>query len=193
MIDKTNMMPIISELYCSSYQTMFVVRRRPYVVNGGGFVVMDCSAQRVLFRVHGRTVLGTKGDLILRTEDGDALLFMRRKGGMVEALSIYKEWKGYTFSYQGSQIVVFSLKEPNSCLVKNNTIRISTWNRGLDFKINGSFPDKCCSIVDSGGNKVAHLVGEDLNERKGLYYVVVKPGIDQAFVFGVIAMLDYIY
>lgn len=48
------------------------------MVNGGGFVVMDCSAQRVVFRVDGCGVRGKKGDLILREGDGDALLLMRR-------------------------------------------------------------------------------------------------------------------
>lgn len=167
------------------------------MANGGGFVVMDCTAQRVLFRVDGCRVLGKKGELILREEDGDALLLMRRKGGIVEALSIYKKWKGYTLDYGGSQKLVFSLREPNSCLVKNKTISISTRSRGGEFKINGYFPDKCCSIVDSKGNEVAQ-VGvmkevDELMESKDLYPVVVKPGMDQAFVFGVIAILDYIY
>lgn len=34
---------------------------------------------------------------------------------------------------------------------------------------------------------------EKLIESKDLYHVVVNPGMDQAFVFGVIAILDYIY
>jgi len=34
---------------------------------------------------------------------------------------------------------------------------------------------------------------EELVENKDLYHVVVKPGMDQAFVFGVIAILDHIY
>jgi len=34
---------------------------------------------------------------------------------------------------------------------------------------------------------------EKLMESKDLYNVVVKPGMDQAFVFGVIAVLDYIH
>jgi len=34
---------------------------------------------------------------------------------------------------------------------------------------------------------------EELMENNDLYRVVVKPGMDQAFVFGVIAILDYIY
>ena len=75
----TILMPIISKLHCSSSQTVLVVRRRPHAVNGGGFVVTDCSTQKVAFRVDGCGVLGKKGELILREGDGDALLVMRRK------------------------------------------------------------------------------------------------------------------
>ncbi|KAJ1437122.1 Tubby-like, C-terminal [Sesbania bispinosa] len=197
-----NMMPIVSKLYCSASQTVLGVRRRPHVVNGGGFVVTDCSTQKVVFRVHGCGVHGKKGELILRDGDEEPLLLMRRKGGMVEALSLYKKWKGYNLDYEGLQNMVFTLKEPNSCLVKNNGIRISVEPRamsskGWNFEIRGYFPDKCCSIVDTRGNIVAQ-VGmnkevEKLMESKDVYHVVVKPGMDQAFVFGVIAILDYIY
>ena len=34
---------------------------------------------------------------------------------------------------------------------------------------------------------------DELMTNKDFYHVVVKPGVDQAFVFGVIATLDYIY
>lgn len=34
---------------------------------------------------------------------------------------------------------------------------------------------------------------EKVMTSKDLYHVVVKPGMDQAFVFGVIAVLDYIH
>lgn len=86
------------------------------------------------------------------------LTFSSVQGGMVEALSIYKKWKCYSLDYEGSRKLVFSLREPNSCLVKNNAIRIFTRNRGRDFKISGCFPDKCCSIVDSKGNEVAQVL-----------------------------------
>jgi len=79
MTANTNTTPIVGKLYCSSSQTVHVVRKRPHVVNGGGFVVMDSSGQRVLFRVDGCGVRGKKGDLILREGDGDALLLMLRK------------------------------------------------------------------------------------------------------------------
>lgn len=124
----------------------------------------------------------------------------------MEALSVQKTWKGYAFNYEGSPKLVFSLKEPNKsyCCVgnySNVTIRIEPKeckiNNGWDFEVKGYFPDKKCSIVDSNGNLVAQVgVTKDVEQvmkNKDVYYVVVKPGIDQAFVFGVISVLDFIY
>ena len=36
-------------------------------------------------------------------------------------------------------------------------------------------------------------VDEMMTTSKDLYHVIVKPEIDQAFVFGVIGVLDYLY
>ncbi|KAL5537834.1 hypothetical protein UlMin_043723 [Ulmus minor] len=193
--------PIVSKIYCSPSQVVLVVRKRPHVINGGGFVVTDCS-QKVIFRVDGCGILGTKDELILRDSDGEALLLIHRKGAMIEALSIYRKWKGYTFDYEGEKKLVFRLKEPNSCLARNNAIRISVDPRGSKkdsefFEIKGYFPDRDCSIVDYKGVVVAQVgVKKEVEEvmtSKDLYQVFVKPGTDQAFVFGVIAVLDYMY
>ncbi|KAG2717933.1 hypothetical protein I3843_03G194600 [Carya illinoinensis] len=195
------MIPIISKTYCSSSQVVLVVRKRPHVISGGGFVVTDYS-QKVIFRVDGCGIIGRKEELMLRDSGGDALLLIRRKGATVEVLSLYKNWKGYTSDYEGSQKLVFSLKEPNSFLVKNNVMRISTEPRvskkDWDFEIRGYFPDRDCSIVDTKGNIVAQMARAkkevpEFMTSNDLYHVVVQPGIDQAFVFGVIAILDYIY
>lgn len=110
---------------------------------------------------------------------------------MVEALSIYKKWKGYSLDYEGSQNLVFRLKEPYSCLVKNKEIRISTEpkattsNKGWDFEIRGYFPDKSCSIVDTRGNVVAQvrnnyisLFTNFINQEKYLYRPVYTSFVD---------------
>lgn len=76
---KMMMAPIISKLYCSASSKVFVVRRRPHVVSGGGFVVTECPSQKIVFKVDGCGILGAKDELILRDGDGDALLLLRRK------------------------------------------------------------------------------------------------------------------
>lgn len=187
----------VSKLYSSPTQTRLVVRKRPHVTNGGGLVVTDFTSQKEVFRVDGFGILGTKGELIVRDADGDALIFIRRKSETIEALSIYRKWKAHT-----AEKLVFCLKEPNCFLVQNNGIKIYTKprvgsNKGWDFEIKGCFPEKHGSIVDSMGNFVAQVgIAKDeetLVTSKDLYQVMVKPGVDQAFVVGVISILDYIH
>ncbi|KAE9448855.1 hypothetical protein C3L33_19244, partial [Rhododendron williamsianum] len=113
-------MPIVSKVYCSPSQVILVVRRRPHVVHGGGFVVTNCT-QKVVFRVDGCGILGKDGEVVVRDAEGDSLLLIRRKIGI---------------------------------------------RKDVEEMMMGS---------------------------RDLYHVIVKPGIDQAFVFGVIAVLDYIY
>ncbi|KAJ4958032.1 hypothetical protein NE237_025143 [Protea cynaroides] len=194
--------PIVSKLYCSASQIVLIVRRRPHVVSGGGLVITDCS-QKTIFRVDDCGTLGTKGQLILRDAEGEHVLLIRRKEGMFQALSIHRQWKGYMVDYEGAEKLVFSLKEPHLCVVKNNSIKVNigskrcSINKDWDFEVRGSFPDKACTIIDSAGNTVAQ-VGVRKEQQlmvvsKDLYQVVVQPGFDQAFVFGVIAVLDNIY
>lgn len=76
-VDSTAM-AIVSKMYCSRSQAVMVVRRRPHVVSGGGFVVTDIQ-QRVVFRADGCGTLGTGGRLILRDGEGNPLLLIRRQ------------------------------------------------------------------------------------------------------------------
>ncbi|KAL0308404.1 UNVERIFIED_CONTAM: protein LURP-one-related 6 [Sesamum radiatum] len=195
------MMPIVSKVYCSATEVVLAVRRRPNVANGGGFVVAD-YAQRVVFSVDGCGVLGRKEELILRDGEGNALLLIRRKGSIIEALSITRQWKGFTYDFIGSHKLVFTLKEPNySCFSRNIPIRISIESKECctygDFDVRGDFPGRSCSIVSSKGDIVAQIGVKKEIERvmasRDLYHVEIKAGMDQAFVFGVIAVLDHIY
>ncbi|KAJ4951701.1 hypothetical protein NE237_028533 [Protea cynaroides] len=190
---------IVNKLYCSASQVVLTVRKRPHVVNGGGFVVTDCS-QKIIFRLDGCGTLGTKGELILRGADGEFLLLIRKKGSMFEALGIHRQWKGYKVDDEGAEKLVFSLKEPNSFLVKNIKVNVGHKRCNIkdwDFEIRGSFPDKSCAIVDSSGKTVAQVgvrkEAQMMMVSKDLYQVVVQPGFDQAFLCGVIAVLDNIY
>ncbi|PIN08420.1 hypothetical protein CDL12_19002 [Handroanthus impetiginosus] len=198
---QSTMMPIVSKVYCSPSAVVLVVRRRPNVANGGGFAVADCS-QRVVFRVDGCGVLGKKDELVLRDSDGNALLLIRRKGGMVEALSLTRQWKGFTYDFLGSQKLVFTLKEPHSYFSNKNPIRVSIESKECSsygpFEVRGNFLERSCSIVNSMGDVVAQKIGvnkevQQVMASRDLYHVEIKAGMDQAFIFGVIGVLDYIY
>ena len=78
MSGSTNLMPIVSKIFCSPLRVVLFVRKRPHLISGGGFVVMD-GYQRVIFRVEGCGILGVDGELIVRDGDGTAVLFIRKK------------------------------------------------------------------------------------------------------------------
>uniref|UniRef100_A0A1J3DB68 Protein LURP-one-related 16 n=1 Tax=Noccaea caerulescens TaxID=107243 RepID=A0A1J3DB68_NOCCA len=202
--------PVVSRRYSSESEAVLVVRRRPHMVNGGGFVVSN-SKQQVVFRVDGCGVLGTKGKLLLRSGDGDDLLLIRKMGGMVQALNmVHKKWEGFGYDNEGAQKLVFTLKDPkDSCLVQHGSIRILvhgkpkiSTTRNIHnnnyVEINGSFAERACNIMDSDGRAIAKIrtekeMEEMVGNKKDLYQVIVKANVDQAFIFGVIAILDYIH
>ncbi|KAL6010620.1 hypothetical protein ACLOJK_001056 [Asimina triloba] len=203
MSTATKHMPVVSKIFCSSTKADFIVRNRPHVVNGGGFVVTDTSNQKVVFRIDGCPTIGVEGHLVLRDSDGSSLLFIRRKGGIVQALSVHKKWQGYLTDYEGAEKLVFSMKEPYSFLLRNRGSKIRGCiepkmpNVDWDFEIKGSFVNRACTINDRRGNIMAQVSAwggvEYSMAGKDVYRVLVQPGFDHAFVFGVIAVLDYIY
>ncbi|VAH32802.1 unnamed protein product [Triticum turgidum subsp. durum] len=165
-----NSMPVVSKMYCSSTPAALMIRRRPMVVNGGGFVVTDFS-HNVVFIVDGCGILGSKGELMVKDSDGEQILFISRKGGIVQALSTRNKWNGYSMDYQGKNKLVFSLTDPKSCIAK----------------------DRNCTIIDCTGKIVAQMGKKELIESNDFYHVTVQSGCDQAFIIGVMAVLDNIH
>lgn len=81
-------MAVVSKVFCSSSEVVLVVRRRPHVVNGGGFIVTNC-AQNVVFKVDGCGILGKKEELILKDSYGHDLLLIRKKVTFGNRSNIY--------------------------------------------------------------------------------------------------------
>lgn len=84
------------------------------------------------------------------------------QGGLVEAISIYRQWRGYSVEFEGSERPLFRVKQPNLYIVNQNLIKISIdaneyQNKRRDFEIKGYFPDRECSIVDSKGSVIAEV------------------------------------
>ncbi|KAG8064675.1 hypothetical protein GUJ93_ZPchr0004g40198 [Zizania palustris] len=75
----------VSKIFCSSTPTTLMIRRRPIVVNGGGFVVTDLS-NNVVFIVDGCGTLGSKGELLVKDGEGEPILFISRKMGKKEQI-----------------------------------------------------------------------------------------------------------
>ncbi|XP_020573742.1 protein LURP-one-related 6 [Phalaenopsis equestris] len=192
-----NLMPIVSKLFCSSSLTAFVVRRRPHAINGGGLVVTDCSLQKVAFRVDGCGVLGAKGELVVRDGDGSSVLYINKKQGIIEAMSSCSKWNGHVMEVDGVKEKIFRLIDSKPFFARCNATKIYIEpkrinNKEYCFEVIGSFPQRNCIITAPKGIIVAQVGLKEMNGSKDLYSVVVHPGFDQAFVIGVIAILDYL-
>ncbi|CAL5068056.1 unnamed protein product [Urochloa decumbens] len=191
-----NSIPVVSKIFCSGTPTMLMIRRRPIVVNGGGFVVTDLS-HNVVFVVDGCGILGSKGELMVKDGEGEPILFISKKGGIVQALSTRNKWSGYSMDYQGKDKLVFSLTDPKSCIAQGAPIRIriepKRHCKSWDFEIGGSFTDRNCTVVDCTRKIVAQMGRKEQIGGKDFYHVEVQPGYDQAFIIGVMAILDNIH
>ncbi|BAF11071.2 Os03g0179700 [Oryza sativa Japonica Group] len=188
--------PVVSKIFCSSSQAVLMVRRRPPTVNGGGFVVTDRD-QRVVFSVDGCGIIGASGQLIVRDGDGTAILFIHKKGGVVQVLSINNWWKGYLMDYGEPSKLVFSFQDPKPVLCMNGDVRVAVEPKGRkrhwDYEVIGSFSQRACTVRSRAGHVVAQIGVKGMLAGKDFYHVVVQPGYDQAFVVGVIAILDNIH
>ncbi|RRT53808.1 hypothetical protein B296_00011247 [Ensete ventricosum] len=85
---KGNMMPVISKIYCSSSPTTLTVRKRPHVINGGGFVVMNAGGHGVAFVVEGCGILGVKGEVALKDGDGGLILSISKRVASLGLLAL---------------------------------------------------------------------------------------------------------
>ncbi|CAL9081938.1 unnamed protein product [Musa textilis] len=190
----TTLLPVVSKTFCSNSQTVLMIRKRPRNINGGGFVVMNTN-QHIVFAVDGCGVLGVSGECMIRDGDGNSVLVIRRKGGVLQALSFNDQWRGYLMDYELPSKLVFSLHEQKSRIMMSSTTRIYVEpkkNRSWDFEVRGSFLERACTIRDRRGNVVAEVGKKEMMASKEFYFVVVQPSYDQAFVVAVIAILDYI-
>jgi hypothetical protein len=83
------------------------------------------------------------------------------QGGIIQALSTWNKWNGYSMDYQGKKKLIFSLSDPKSCIAKGAPIRIhiepKRHCKNWDFEISGSFADRNCTITDCTGTIVGQV------------------------------------
>lgn len=197
------MLPVVSKQFCSALQSEFLVRKRPCAVNGGGFVVTDRAGGNEVFRVEGCGPL-VKHQAVLKDGEGKPILTLKRKVGVVEVFSFHKQWKGFVRDEinDGQEKPIFKVTASSLSCSENHPIRVSLTNpsnhkKRPEYEIVGSFTERACGIYDDSNSIVAEVkvnnsITNVMGIMKDIYSVVVQPGVDQAFVFGLVAVLDKI-
>jgi len=177
--------PVVNIKFCSNLRTTFTVRKMPPVSYNVGSIVIEDSegCKKFIFE-----------ELALKERDGNLILTVEPKDMMLN-LTGQKQWKAFT---KGDLEPLFTLKYSGP----KNSIKVSLTNsKRCDYEIEkGSLEKDIFTISDMSG-AIPRIAAEvDLNNRlrddmesikiKSAYKVEVGPGYDQAFIFGLVALLD---
>ncbi|XP_057858909.2 protein LURP-one-related 5-like [Cryptomeria japonica] len=182
--------PVVGEDFCSSSVTVLTVRKKALVFSGGGFIVTNSCTGEIAFRVDGRGLSSTN-KLILMDPLGKPLLTLHRK-----AFRILHHWYGIHGEACHGQKPIFSVSK-SSMFTKNEVAEAFVGStRGKKhsyYKVLGNYSERHCSIYNGLGTLVAEVkrkfATSDVMLSKDVFNVVVKAGIDQAFMMGLIVIL----
>lgn len=182
--------PIVDKRFCSSSLVVLTVRKKPLVFSGGGFTVTDSSGQ-VVFMVDGRGP-SFSHRLVLMDALGKPLLTLHRK-----VLNImYNSWDGFAGDKYEGQKPIFRLRK-SSIFNKNALIEVflgsNKRKEHFDYKIEGCYMERYCTIYSDARTIVAEVKRKyatpEVLLSKDVYNVVVRAGLDQAFIMGLVIIL----
>lgn len=182
--------PIVDKKFCSSSLVVLTVRKKPLVFSGGGFTVTDSSGQ-VVFMVDGRGP-SFSHRLVLMDALGKPLLTLHHK-----VLNImYNAWDGFVGDKYEGQKPIFRLRK--SFIFNRNAlieVFLSSNKRKehFDYKIEGCYMERYCTIYSDARTIVAEVKRKyatpEVLLSKDVYNVVVRAGLDQAFIMGLVIIL----
>jgi len=182
--------PIVDKQFCSSSLVVLTVRKKPLVFSGGGFTVTDSSGQ-VVFMVDGRGP-SFSHRLLLMDAIGKPLLTLQRK-----VLNImYNAWDGFAGDKYDRQKPIFSLRK-SFIFNRNAVIEVflssNKRKEHFDYKIEGCYMERYCTVYSDARTIVAEVKRKyatpEVLLSKDVYNVVVRAGIDQAFIMGLVVIL----
>ncbi|KAH9289872.1 hypothetical protein KI387_033989 [Taxus chinensis] len=192
---------IVDEQYCSVKATTLTVWNKSQVLAGQGFTALDSNGN-LLFRVD------TYDDLLLMDARGKPLLTLCRK-----LPSLHQRWEGFLGNKIDGKKPLFTVRK-SSILPTNNCVQVFL-NCGFickpcaDYEIEGSFSQRGCTIYASTPRVPAAMVGffcvsvisGTVKRKRGaagimlgkqVFSLCIEHGFDQAFIMGLIIVLDQI-
>ncbi|GLJ13731.1 hypothetical protein SUGI_0219150 [Cryptomeria japonica] len=182
--------PVVGEEFCSSSVTVLTVRKKDLVFSRGGFIVTNSCTGQIAFRVDGRDLSSTN-KLILMDPLGKPLLTLHHK-----AFRILHRWYGFHGEACDGQKAIFRVRK-SSMFSKNEVaealVGSTRGKKHSDYKVLGNYSERHCSIYNGVGTLVAEVkrkfAASDVMLSKDVFNVVVKAGIDQAFMMALIVIL----
>ncbi|KAJ0975430.1 hypothetical protein J5N97_017395 [Dioscorea zingiberensis] len=188
----------------SDHETVWTVWKKSSMAFHGtdGFSVYDSSG-KLAFRVdnYSRKHKFFSGELLLMDGSGRPLLVLHP-----QIFSMHDGWKGYRSDDELRNIVsrshVFSMGR-RSILQSSDEAEVymlsSTGHlpQKPDFRIEGCFWRRCCSILTGTGNVVAEISRKKVKNMSvffgdDVFTIVIKPGVDCELIMAFMVVMDRI-
>jgi len=142
-----------------------------------------------------------KNEVVLMDAAGMALLTMRRK-----RLSLRNEWQGFLGEPRDAQKALFSVRRAPFLLIssKRSTeayVRSSAKSKknnkpNFVYRVEGCYAKRSFTLLNRFNEPVAEVnpkqVRSDIRLGQDVFNLTVRPGYNQAFVMGLIIVLDEI-
>jgi len=189
---------VIDDKFCKDSATALTVWKKSLLFCCSGFTVYDPSGNLV-FRVESYCS-DPKNEVLLMDAAGMALLTMRRKW-----LSLHNEWQGFLGEFQDAQKPLFVVKRASSLRIPTNNLAdvyVGASAKGKqkplpDYHIKGCYAKRSFTFLNKSGDVIAEVKPKQVRSAEikfggDVFNLVVWPGYDQAFVMGLIIILDQI-
>jgi len=142
-----------------------------------------------------------KGEVVLMDAGGMAIFTLRRK-----RLSLQIEWQGFFGEFQDAQKPLFVIRRAPSLLLSTKSLpevymcssakRNKSKKQHPDYRVKGDYAKRSFTLLNSFNEVVAEVkpkqARSDVKLGGDVFNLTVRPGYDQAFVMGLIIVLDQI-
>ncbi|KAK7389517.1 hypothetical protein VNO78_24629 [Psophocarpus tetragonolobus] len=184
---------MVQEGYVVEEETQLTVLKTSLFFSGDGFTVYDCKGQLIFrFDTYGPRARD-KDELVLMDPHGRSLLTLRRKKP-----SLHQRWEGFKGERSDGDKPLFSVKRSSIIGRSRTTVAVEVYdNPGVEYLIEGSFPQRCCKVFNATKNLVAEIRRKVdpttcVMLGKEVFWLYVKPGFDASFAMGLVLVLDQI-
>lgn len=112
--------------------------------------------------------------------------------------SLHQRWEGFRGERTDGDKPMFSVKRSSIIGRSRTTLTVEVYdNPGVEYLIEGCFPQRCCKIYNSTRKLVAEIRRKvdpttSVMLGKEVFMLCVQPGFDGSFAMGLVLVLDQI-
>ncbi|XP_024393150.1 protein LURP-one-related 15 [Physcomitrium patens] len=178
---------VVAQRYCLANTAQYRLENE---ILSKAWTITDAMGE-VVFRVRGKKVDWVKSKRELVDEHGNSIVYMEEKPWRLKNV-----WRAFA---PGDSEPLYTLKATTAFSFKpgiNIFLRSNTAQKKPDYTIEGLFLAKKCSIY-FGEELVAEVTRDvslkNLIVNKSIFNVTIYPGVDIAFIFSLVIIMDKIY